>query len=109
MRIRRSFLFLLALEFTTCHADAANSSKYSRFDAKAKAVLQKMTLDEKIGQMLQPDQAFLKSLDDIEKYHFGSVLSGGDSDPKTGNDLTSWTNLYEHLQSRAMDTRLKIR
>ena len=103
-----SFISLLAVTFLLTQARAANSSKYSRFDGKAKAVLQKMTLDEKIGQMLQPDQAFLKSIDDIGKYHFGSVLSGGNSDPKTGNDLTSWTNLYEHIQSRSMDTRLKI-
>jgi beta-glucosidase len=101
----RILSFLLLLAFA---ASAQNSSRYSRFDAKAKPVLQKMTLDEKIGQMLQPDQMFLKSLDDIDKYHFGSVLSGGDSDPKTGNDLASWTTLYEHIQSRAMDTRLKI-
>jgi beta-glucosidase len=108
MLIKNPILLLLAVAVAMPAAHAANSSKYSRFDTKARAVLQKMTLDEKIGQMLQPDQAFLKSLDDIEKYHFGSILSGGDSDPKTGNDLTSWTNLYEHLQSRAMDTRLKI-
>jgi beta-glucosidase len=97
-----SALLLLAISLS------ASSPQYSRFDAQAKAIMQKMTLDEKIGQMLQPDQAFLKSLDDIAKYHFGSILSGGDSDPKTGNDLTSWTTLYEHLQARSMDTRLKI-
>ena len=67
-----------------------------------------MTLPEKIGQMTQPDQMFLKDLDDIEKYHLGSLLSGGDSDPKSGNDLGSWTDLYDHYQSRALKTRLRI-
>jgi beta-glucosidase len=88
--------------------NAAGPSDYAQYDPQARAVMSKMTLDEKIGQMLQPDQKFLKSIDDIETYHFGSILSGGDSDPATGNDLQSWTNLYNKLQGRAMQTRLKI-
>lgn len=67
-----------------------------------------MTLDEKIGQMLQPDQQYVKNIDDLETYHLGSVLSGGDSDPATGNDLKSWTDTYDRFQARALKTRLKI-
>ena len=67
-----------------------------------------LSLDEKIGQMTQPDQMFLKSIDDIEKYHLGSLLSGGDSDPKPGNDLQSWTNLYDRYQTRALSTSRRI-
>jgi beta-glucosidase len=78
------------------------------FDPQANDLLAKMTLDEKIGQMTQADQQFLKSIDDIEKYHLGSVLSGGDSDPKSGNDLQSWTDLYTRYQTRALQTRLHI-
>ncbi len=81
---------------------------YAKYDPQARALLKQMTLDEKIGQMLQPDQQFLKSLDDIETYHFGSVLSGGDSDPKSGNDLQSWTEMYDRLEARSLKTRLKI-
>jgi beta-glucosidase len=67
-----------------------------------------MTLDQKIGQMTQPDQMYLKTLDDIENYHLGSLLSGGDSDPKSGNDLNSWTDLYDHYQSRALHAKPRI-
>ena len=67
-----------------------------------------MTLEEKIGQMTQPDQEFIKDLADIEKYFIGSVLSGGDSDPKEGNSLQAWTDLYDRLQQRALKTRLAI-
>ena len=35
-------------------------AKLLAFDAQAKALLAKMTLDEKIGQMTQPDQLFIK-------------------------------------------------
>jgi beta-glucosidase len=72
------------------------------------ALLEKMTLDEKVGQMTQPDQSFLKSDSDIVKYHLGSLLSGGDSDPKAGNSLEAWTNLIDRYQKRALETRLSI-
>ena len=67
-----------------------------------------MTLDEKIGQMAQPDQEFLRRAEDIRIYGFGSVLSGGDSDPRSGNDLTSWTDLIDGCQKIALTTRLRI-
>src|SRR5260370_21270127 len=74
----------------------------------AQKLLAGMSLDEKIGQMTQPDQMFLKSPDDIENYHLGSLLSGGESDPKTGNDLGSWTDLYANYHSRALKTRPRL-
>ena len=66
-----------------------------------------MTLDEKIGQMTQPDQQFLKDPSDVETLFLGSLLSGGDSDPPT-NSRADWRALYERLQNRALRTRLKI-
>ncbi len=87
---------------------AAGPKKFSSFDGKANALLAKMTLDEKIGQMTQPDQSFLKADTDIAKYYLGSVLSGGDSDPKEGNSLEAWTNLIDRYQKRALETRLSI-
>ncbi len=66
-----------------------------------------MTLAEKVGQMTQPDQSFIKDLADMETYSFGSVLSGGDSDPKT-NSFADWRDMYERFQSQALKTRLKI-
>src|SRR6516225_5206566 len=50
-------------------------------NAQADALLSKMTLDEKIGQMVQVDSGALKNPADVSKYFIGSVLSGGDSDP----------------------------
>ncbi len=87
---------------------AGKPNFFSKYDADVRKLLAQMTLDEKIGQMTQPDQMYLKSLDDIDNYHLGSLLSGGDSDPKTGNDLTSWTDMYDRYQERALKTRLRI-
>jgi beta-glucosidase len=87
---------------------ASGQKALADYDPQVDTLLGQMTLDEKIGQMTQPDQQYLKTLDDIDKYHFGSLLSGGDSDPKAGNDLASWTKLYESYQSRALKTRLHV-
>jgi beta-glucosidase len=90
-------------------ASAANEeNRFSKFDPHARHLVSEMTVDEKIGQMTQPDQSFIANLDDVEKYHVGSVLSGGDSDPKTGNDLISWTDMYDRFQGRALKTKQRI-
>jgi beta-glucosidase len=80
----------------------------SSYDAQIKPLLAKMTLEEKIGQMTQPEQSALKDQADIENYFVGSLLSGGDSDPKEGNSLQAWTDLYDRLQAHTKNTRLKI-
>jgi beta-glucosidase len=82
--------------------------RLSLWDLQVRELLARLTLDEKIGQMTQPDQMFLKSLDDLEKYHLGSLLSGGDSDPKSGNDFKSWRDLYNRFQARAVETKPRI-
>jgi beta-glucosidase len=88
-------------------AAPAAPRKLSSYDAQARALLGTMTLDEKIGQMVQAEQDKLTDEKDVETYFLGSVLSGGDSDPKT-NSLQDWTDTYDRLQARALKTRLKI-
>ena len=89
---------------------AAGQQLFLSFDGPAKELLARMSLDEKIGQMIQPDQAFLKDPDDVAKYFLGSLLSGGGSGPKNKDDynLKGWTDLVDGFQRRAMRTRLAI-
>jgi beta-glucosidase len=87
---------------------ASQPKPLSSFDAQVKPLLARMTLAEKIGQMTQPDQENIKDLTDIESYFVGSILSGGSSDPKEGNSLQAWTDLYDRLQQHTGNTRLKI-
>ena len=89
-------------------ATAASSKKLSSFDGRVRELMGKMTLDEKIGQMTQPDQQALKDVSDIDKYFLGSLLSGGDSDPRAGNRLQDWAEMYDRYQSQALKTRLAI-
>ena len=81
---------------------------YVRQDARVDSLLARMTLAEKIGQMTQADQEFLRDPADIERYFLGSMLSGGNSDPPEGNDVAAWSALYDRLQRRTQLTRLRI-
>jgi len=77
-------------------------------DQKVRELLSQMTLEEKIGQMTQAEQDALKDLSDIQKFSLGSLLSGGGSDPKAGNSLEAWTNMYDGYQQQALKSRLRI-
>jgi beta-glucosidase len=66
-----------------------------------------MTLDEKIGQMTQVEHKFLVNESDIRDYFLGSLLSGGGSAPAV-NTPAGWADMYDHYQSFALQTRLKI-
>jgi len=89
-------------------AGAAVTRRLSRQDPLVDRLLPTLSLDEKVGQMTQPDSQYLNNLEDVGRLHVGSVLSGGDSDPPTGNDLKSWTDLYDGIQSRALSARPRI-
>jgi beta-glucosidase len=115
-------LILISLLFVSCKSQTPEPAKqtekveqapaikgFKAFDARAKEILSQMTLDEKIGQMTQPEQdKVLGNEGDMQKYFIGSVLSGGDSDPVKDNSLIEWTNLYDRVQEEALKTRLKI-
>ena len=71
-------------------AKAAPTRRLSQQDPQVDRLLPTLTLDEKIGQMTQPDQSNSSRIwMMLSKLHAGSVLSGGDSDPEEGNGLAS--------------------
>jgi beta-glucosidase len=108
----RFFILIIAIcvgmHLLSASSGSAGPKALSSYDGKARGLLAKMTLDEKIGQMTQPDQVFLKDVSDIQKYYLGSLLSGGDSDPKAGNSLEAWTEMVDKYQAEALKTRLAI-
>jgi beta-glucosidase len=69
-------------------------------------LLMRMTLDEKIGQMTQPDISSLHP-GDVKTYMLGSVLSGGSDNPAS-NTPQGWQDMVTRLQTEALSTRLKI-
>src|SRR5215472_477469 len=79
----------------------------ARNESRAAALVAQMTLDEKVGQMVQADMNAVKNKADIQRLFFGSMLSGGDSDP---SDITpkGWLSACSEYQSWALKTRLHI-
>ncbi len=104
-RIRQvAFGLLLApflLPSLTLNAVASSS------DDAASSLLARMTLDEKIGQMVQVDMHALKDPADIQKYFLGSMLSGGGSGPAI-NRADIWQAAINGFQAHALQTRLHI-
>jgi beta-glucosidase len=96
----------ILLSLTTTMSQSA--PLFSRHDKEVEALLAQMTQDEKIGQMTQVDSAALKDKSDVQKYFLGSVLSGGNSDPDTGNSIQNWLDFVTSFQNQALQTRLKI-
>jgi beta-glucosidase len=76
-------------------------------EARVDDLLSRMTLDEKIGQMIQMHYADLPSSSNITTYYLGSLLAAADNGP-VGRTPQAWANLYDTLQSYALQTRLKI-
>ncbi len=87
---------------------AAFAQNFSRNDARVDALLAQMTLDEKIGQMVQADSVALTDKTDVARYFLGSVLSGGNSDPAAGNSPQAWLDSVNEFKAQALQTRLKI-
>ena len=89
-----------AISFTAMNSRAGSA-------ATADELIARMTLDEKIGQMVQVDSNALHDKADVKKFFLGSVLSGGGSDP-ADNSPKSWKKLADDFQKQALQTRLKI-
>lgn len=100
-------ILLATLGVTALASRTDPPARLSRHDPVVDALLARMTLAEKVGQMTQADQKFLQEASDIETYHLGSLLSGGDSDPPT-NAFADWRAMVERYQGHALKTRLQI-
>jgi beta-glucosidase len=72
----------------------------NQIESKISALLSKMTLDQKIGQMLQPERQFITP-EQVKKYHIGSVLSGGGSVPGE-NKPEDWIEMNDAYWEASM-------
>ncbi|MCA9994317.1 MAG: glycoside hydrolase family 3 C-terminal domain-containing protein [Anaerolineales bacterium] len=74
--------------------------------AQIDALLEQMTLGEKIGQMTQPEKNSIPA-EDVTTYAIGSVLSGGGGNPKP-NTVENWAAMVATFQEAALQSRLGI-
>ncbi|MFD1178205.1 glycoside hydrolase family 3 N-terminal domain-containing protein [Paenibacillus puldeungensis] len=75
-------------------------------ETRATDLLSRMTLDEKIGQMLQVERRTATPTQ-VKDHFIGSVLSGGGSTPNP-NTPTAWADTIDAFQTQAMQTLLQI-
>lgn len=70
-------------------------------------LMKRMTVWEKVGQMVLVEKNSIKKISDITKYNLGALLSGGGAGPKEETPL-AWLQMINDFQSATKDTCLKI-
>ncbi|KAI4323717.1 hypothetical protein L6164_023301 [Bauhinia variegata] len=107
------YLVVLWLCFWWASAGAAQT-EYMRYKdpkqpvaVRVKDLVGRMTLEEKIGQMVQIDRS-VASEEVMRTYFIGSVLSGGGSEPLPRASAEDWVDMINGFQKGSLATRLGI-
>ena len=113
-KMKRIFLFVLIV-VTSFNTDAQIKKSTNLIDKKVKALLAKMTLQEKVGQMTQVTLGVVSDSPDgtinpaglkkaLQEYHVGSILN------VTGHavSIQQWHKILTNIADEANNTRLKI-
>lgn len=109
--MRHFLLPLVALSaFAACPAGAtepatarASQAHDEAINARARAILARMSVERKIAQLIMPDISAITP-DDVRTYRFGTILNGGNSGPG-GNDLApakAWLTLADAMWAASM-------
>lgn len=98
---------LLCAFLALLSASTAIAVNIDDVDAFVKNLIAQMTVEEKAGQMIQPDKRYITP-EEVTQYYIGSVLSGGGAAPASGNNPWDWANMYDEYQRAALKTRLGI-
>ncbi|KAD7479768.1 hypothetical protein R6Q59_008590 [Mikania micrantha] len=76
-------------------------------NVRIKDLMGRMTLEEKVGQMVQIDRS-VATPDVMRNYYIGSLLSGGGSVPAKEASPETWINMVNDFQRGSLSTRLGI-
>lgn len=88
-------------------ADAIYKQSNQPIDSRVRDLLNRMSLEEKIGQMSLVDKNSLGKVEDISKYNLGGILSGGGAKPKI-NTPQGWLSMINEMKNQAAASRLGI-
>src|SRR3989337_2831219 len=79
-------------------------------DARVRSIVSGMTLEQKVGQMTQPD---IRSVtpDDVRRYYIGSILNGGGAWPgqKMHAGVGDWLSLSDQFYRASMATDMAVK
>ena len=86
-------------------AEPAATQNEAILDARVEDLISRMTVAEKVGQILQPEITNITP-EEVREYHIGSVLNGGNGRPN--NDVrakpSEWLALADAYYEASMDT-----
>jgi beta-glucosidase len=92
----------------TLWPQGSHSAALAGTDAFVDRILERMTLEEKVGQMIQADIASITP-DELRSYALGSVLAGGNAAP--GGDVRcapqAWLHMTEAYRRAALSVAVK--
>jgi len=76
----------------------------AKIEARVAEVLAQMSVEEKVGQIMQPELKYVTP-EDVKNYHIGSVLNGGGTTPNNNKFATveDWANLAQQFYDASMD------
>ncbi|XP_047316683.1 beta-glucosidase BoGH3B-like [Impatiens glandulifera] len=110
MKMEKIFCMVLCF----CLFVSVSEAEYLKYkDAKMpvgvriKDLMRRMTLEEKIGQMVQIERT-VASPDVMKNFFIGSILSGGGSVPSPKASAQEWVNMVNEFQKGSLSTRLQI-
>lgn len=79
--------------------------KQPALEKKINQILSRMSDEEKVGQLIQPEIKYATA-DDVRKYHLGSVLNGGGTAPNNNkySSVDDWVYMTNEYYKASMDT-----
>jgi beta-glucosidase len=85
--------------------DISSPAGSEAVEKRVDEILAKMTLEEKVGQIMQAEIQTVEP-GDVKKYHLGSVLNGGGSLPRREQraPASRWVSLADSFYEESMDT-----
>ncbi|XP_074370767.1 uncharacterized protein LOC141711937 [Apium graveolens] len=109
----KSFVLLFGIVVMCCGAGSTDAiyMKYKDpkqpINVRIKDLMTRMTLEEKIGQMVQIDRSVASS-EVMRNYSIGSILSGGGSVPAEKASPEMWVGMINDFQTGSLSSRLGI-
>lgn len=99
-------LVALIVVITFCGSPTIWAEAVANKDVEARVVsiLKTMTLEQKVGQMVQGELRTVKPAD-LTKYHLGSILNGGGSFPneQKNSTMSDWLKLSDQYYLASLD------
>lgn len=93
------------------NTEKKDPSKFSKIEITSfddiDILIESMTLEEKVGQIIQRNFDDVDEYYELTDYNIGSVLSGGGGSP-TENTPEGWVDRYNSLQEKSMESSAGI-